>query len=94
MGNMHNIPPHILHIEPISSVTDEPMMIFRVESRNPIDGKIYVREVKASNYQMWGWAQGDDLIQNCFPHLSADEREFLATGILPEQWNEMFGEDE
>jgi 7,8-dihydro-6-hydroxymethylpterin-pyrophosphokinase len=38
------------------------------------------------------WKNGE-LIQNVFPHLSVDEREFLMTGILGEEWNELM-EDE
>ena len=32
------------------------------------------------------------LIQNAFPFLNADEREFLMTGITPEEWDAMFKE--
>jgi hypothetical protein len=35
------------------------------------------------------WQQGV-LIQNAFPYLSADEREFLMTGSTDEDWYEMF----
>mgnify|MGYP001037886024 CR=1 FL=1 len=38
------------------------------------------------------WKNGE-LIQNVFPHLSVDEREFLMTGIIGEEWNELI-EDE
>jgi hypothetical protein len=38
------------------------------------------------------WQSGM-LIQDAFPMLSADEREFIKTGITPEEWEEMFGED-
>lgn len=39
------------------------------------------------------WLNGG-LIQNCFPYLSADEREILMTGIDAQGWDEMFGETE
>jgi hypothetical protein len=39
------------------------------------------------------WLNGG-LIQNCFPYLTADERELLMTGIDGEIWDEMFGETE
>ena len=35
-----------------------------------------------------------DLIQNCFPFLNADEREFLMTGLNKKEWNEMWKEPE
>lgn len=34
------------------------------------------------------------LIQNVYPQLSADEREFLITGITPELWEKIFGAGE
>ena len=39
------------------------------------------------------WCNGE-LVQNAFPQLNADEREFLMTGCTPEEWDEMFGEEE
>jgi hypothetical protein len=29
-------------------------------------------------------------VQDAFPHLSADDREFIMTGITAEEWNELF----
>jgi hypothetical protein len=34
------------------------------------------------------------LLQDAFPNLSADEREFFKTGITAEEWDAMFGEQE
>lgn len=33
-------------------------------------------------------------IQDLFPWLSADDREFLLTGITPEEWDEMMPKEE
>ena len=33
-----------------------------------------------------GW-----LIQSAMPHISADEREFIMTGITPQEWEDAFG---
>lgn len=38
------------------------------------------------------WANGE-LIQNALPDLDAEYREFLMTGITPEEWNKMFPEE-
>lgn len=35
------------------------------------------------------WKNGA-LIQNAFPTLDCDAREFIMTGITPEHWDEMF----
>ena len=32
--------------------------------------------------------------QDCFPNLSADQREFLISGICDNCWREMFGDEE
>jgi hypothetical protein len=40
------------------------------------------------------WRDGRGLIQDCLPYLSADEREFLMTGITPEEWGQAFPEEE
>ena len=37
--------------------------------------------------------QNGVLIQNAFPQLNADEREFLMTGIKPEEWDDITGEE-
>jgi hypothetical protein len=34
------------------------------------------------------------LMQNAFPFLSPDEREFLISGTTAEEWEAMFGEEE
>jgi len=35
------------------------------------------------------WKAGE-LIQNAMPRLTADEREFIKTGITSEEWQEIF----
>ena len=37
---------------------------------------------------------GDILVQDAFPNLDKEQREFLISGITPDEWNETFGEDE
>lgn len=47
------------------------------------------REIDVSQSQLDRWKAGE-LIQNVMPHLSPDDREFLMTGLTPEDWEEMF----
>jgi hypothetical protein len=59
-----------------------------------LDGKVYTMEIPSLTYEkltmgMQKRNQGA-LIQDAFPYLSADEREFLHTGITKELWNETF----
>ena len=40
-------------------------------------------------YDLW---LGGELVQNAFPNLSADDREFIMTGMTPDEWDETFKE--
>lgn len=35
---------------------------------------------------------GDILVQDAFPNLSAEQREFLISGITPQEWNKYIGD--
>lgn len=37
---------------------------------------------------------GGVFIQDAMPFLTADEREYILTGITAEEWDRMFGEEE
>ena len=37
---------------------------------------------------------GDILIQDAFPNLDKEQREFLLSGITPQEWNDTFGEED
>lgn len=45
--------------------------------------------------QCWyNWQMKGLHIQNAFPNMIAEYREFLLTGITPDEWNEIFKEPE
>jgi hypothetical protein len=52
--------------------------------------KVHTREIDVTPEQLEAWKQGA-LIQNVIPHLSPDDREFLMTGVTPEEWRQVFG---
>ena len=39
------------------------------------------------------WESGT-LIQEAMPQLNADEREFIMTGVTPEEWSKEFGDED
>ena len=43
--------------------------------------------------QLDAWENGM-LVQNAFPHLTPDQREFIMTGITADEWDFAFGEIE
>ena len=66
------------------------MQVTKVSS---ISGKTNSMELDITQAQLDLYAQGQELIQNVFPNLLPEEREFIKTGITPQEWNEMFGEE-
>ena len=59
---------------------------------SPISKTRNEMELPITEEQYKSWVNGK-LIQNAMPHLSADEREFVLTGITPEEWADVFGEE-
>tara|TARA_R100001594_G_scaffold12009_2_gene26906 strand:- start:3296 stop:3481 length:186 start_codon:yes stop_codon:yes gene_type:complete len=53
-----------------------------------LSGNTSSMDIDVSQDQIDLW-QGGSLIQNVMPNLSADEREFIMTGITPEEWDSM-----
>lgn len=54
---------------------------------SPISGIVHVMNIDVSHEQLARWRKGE-LIQNAMPHLTDDEREFIMTGITPEEWSD------
>lgn len=65
----------------------------RIIKRSPVTGQLNARDIDVTIEQLIAW-QGGVLIQDAMPHLSADDREFILTGMTPEDWEEVFGDDE
>jgi hypothetical protein len=58
-----------------------------VTRRCPFCGKANTVECNENDYLDW---QDGELIQNAMPYLSAQEREYLITGICEDCWAGMF----
>lgn len=63
-----------------------------IRRQSILDGKMYEMQIDITEKQWELYTQNDQLIQHAFPHLSADEREFLISGITPYEWERVFGE--
>ena len=62
----------------------------QVTKQSRISGKISSMDLNITSEQLSRIEAGIELIQNIVPHLSSEEREFLITGITPDEWNELF----
>jgi hypothetical protein len=64
----------------------------RIRKCSNLTGNWHDREVPVSQHDLDQWYATGISVQRAFPHLSADDREFLLTGITPEEWAGMFPE--
>ena len=64
-----------------------------VNKRSMISGKWHVMELPVTKDQIRRWMNGE-FIQNAMPNLNDEQREFLMTGITPDEWDASFGETE
>ena len=64
-----------------------------VTRKSLFSGKENTMDLDVTEEQLQRWRSGE-LVQDVFPHLAADEREFLVSGCLPDEWDEVFGEDD
>jgi hypothetical protein len=63
-----------------------------IERASPFTGELRTLDLDVTQEQLDAWRSGT-VIQRAMPNLSADEREFILTGITPEEWDDMFAED-
>ena len=61
-----------------------------ITKQSPISGKMNSMELPITEAQLMAHQNGE-LVQNVFPTLSVEEREFLVSGISPKEWNDLFG---
>ena len=64
----------------------------KITKTSPLTGQVNELDIAVTSEQLADYASGT-LAQDAFPHLSADDREFLMTGITPSEWDNAFGED-
>lgn len=57
----------------------------KIKRTSSLTGAEHEREVDITPEQLARWEAGE-LIQLVAPHLSADDREFIISGITPEEW--------
>jgi hypothetical protein len=56
-------------------------------------GKVNVMDLPVTQEQIDKYNAGA-LVQNAFPNLNAEQREFLQTGTTPEEWKQFLPEEE
>lgn len=67
------------------------MLVFK---ESILSGEVSSMMLDVTQEQLDQYAAGNGLIQEVFPNLSHDEREFIMSGITPSEWDATFSEDE
>lgn len=65
----------------------------KVTRTSTITGITRTLELNCTEVQLVDWACGK-LAQNAFPQLTPDEREFIISGVTPDEWNAAFGTED
>ena len=64
----------------------------KITKTSPFSGKENTIEIPGLTELMLSNWKGGMHIQNAMPGISAEHREFLMTGITPEEWNDLFSD--
>lgn len=63
-----------------------------VIKRSQLTGMLHTMTLDVTDEQIEKYKNGEGLIQDIFPNLTPDEREFIHSGITPEEWLHFFGD--
>ena len=66
------------------------MLVTRISNLTRIT---HTREIPVAPEQLRSWEEGM-LVQKAMPDLNDKDREFIMSGITPEEWYDAFGDEE
>ena len=66
------------------------MLVMRISS---LTDEAHEMELDITPEQLYAYENFGVLLQDAFPNLTPSQREFIKTGITPEEWYDFFGED-
>ena len=64
----------------------------KITRKSPISAQITEMDINVTEEELNAWRRGV-LIQHAMPNVSPEEREFIVSGITPQEWNDLFSED-
>tara|TARA_R110000796_G_scaffold61674_3_gene142620 strand:+ start:872 stop:1078 length:207 start_codon:yes stop_codon:yes gene_type:complete len=65
------------------------MQITRV---SPVTGRKNTKDIDITPIQYNNWANRRMKIQDAMPHLDANDREFIISGMTKEDWDSLYGD--
>lgn len=63
----------------------------KVTRTSQLSDQEHTLDLDVTQEQLDRYATGKELLQDVFPDLSGPDREFIKSGITPEEWEEYFG---
>ena len=66
----------------------------RILRKSVLTGNVNTMDINVTDEQFTKYLGSNECIQNVLPDLSADVREFLISGITPDEWDKAFGLEE
>ncbi len=66
----------------------------KITRKSPFTSIEHTREIPVTETQLNNWKVGGIVIQRAMPNISADDREFIMTGITPEEWDRFVPREE
>lgn len=66
------------------------MIVTRI---SPLTGEVHEMDLDITPASLELYDDFGVLLQDAFPNITPAEREFIKTGITPEEWYDTFGED-
>lgn len=63
-----------------------------VTRKSPFSGQEHSMELPVTPEQLAAYEAGG-FVQDVFPDLDADQREFIASGITPQEWDTYIGDE-
>ena len=64
----------------------------KITKKSPYSKKVHTLDLPITTEQWARYESGRGYIQDIFPGLTADEREFIKTGLMPGEWEEIFND--
>jgi hypothetical protein len=64
-----------------------------ITNKSTVSGIVRSIELDVTEEQLNRYNTGRFTLQDCFPNLTPDEREFIKSGITAEEWEALFGEN-
>jgi len=64
-----------------------------VTKTSELTGIEHTRDLPVTEQMLREWMSGNAFIQDVMPELCPEDREFLISGVTPEEWDAVFGEE-